>query len=136
MNNIDDPIITSMLDDDLYKFTQGAVVFHNFPHLEVSYGFINRGKTPFPPGFADALKRQLKHLSTIKMTADELRWFKSLPYVRPTYAEWLSNFQYNPEDVHIDQVGGSLIEWFDGPWYKQILWEVKLMAIKSELYFR
>lgn len=136
MNNIDDPIITSMLDDDLYKFTMGAVVFHYFPHLEVSYNFINRGKTPFPPGFADALKRQLKHLSTVKMTPEELKWFKAQPYVRPTYAEWLSNFQYNPEDVHIDQVGGSLIEWFDGPWYKQILWEVKLMAIKSELYFR
>ena len=134
--NIDDPIITSMLDDDLYKFSMGAVVFHKFPHLEVSYGFINRGNIQFPPGFAIELKKQLKHLSNVKMTPEELRWLKDLPYIRPTYAEWLYGFQYDPEDVHIDQAGGSLIEWFAGPWYKQILWEVKLMAIKSELYFR
>jgi nicotinate phosphoribosyltransferase len=50
---VDRPIIISMLDDDWYKLTMGSVVFHNFPNAEVEYEFINRGKTPFPEGFAE-----------------------------------------------------------------------------------
>jgi nicotinate phosphoribosyltransferase len=132
----DEPIIQSMLDDDLYKFTMGAVVFHNFPNVEVTYQFINRGKTQFPEGFAQRLVEQLLHLATIRMNDGEAFWLKSLPYMRPTYAEWLANYRYDLSELDIKQNGGDLSIGFKGRWYRLILWEVKLMAIISELYFR
>ena len=124
-----------MLDDDLYKFTQSAVVLHNFPDLEVSYEFINRGKTPFPVGFAERLKRQIFLLHMLRLSREEAKWLKSLNLMRPTYVEWLSGYQYNPFEVDVEQNGGELKITIHGPWYRTILWEVKLMSIISELYF-
>ena len=63
-----DSILDSMLDDDLYKFNMGQVVFHDFPEAVVTYEFINRGKTEFPPGFADALKWQIEQMAKIALT--------------------------------------------------------------------
>lgn len=65
-----DSILDSMLDDDLYKFNMGQVVFHDFPEAVVTYEFINRGKTEFPPGFADALKWQIEQMAKIALTKE------------------------------------------------------------------
>ena len=132
---VDYPIIKSLLDDDWYKLTMGSVVFHNFPNAQVEYTFINRGKTAFPPGFADELKNQINLISNLRLTKDEEKWLKSISYIRPTYAEWLYGYQMNPDEVEVYQLGGDLKITIGGPWYRTIFWEVKLMAIISELYF-
>lgn len=61
---------------------------------------------------------------------------KAIPYLRPTYIEWLRHYRMDPREVEIKQVGGSLEVTIAGYWYRTIFWEVKLMAIISELYFR
>lgn len=132
---IDRPIITSILDDDFYKFSMGQVVFHNFPDLMVRYKFINRGKTQFPPGFAEALKDQIRRLSEVKLTMPEQLWMRGLPYFRPTYIDWFCGYRYNEYEIDIRQNGGDLEIDIAGYWYRTIFWEVKLMAIISELYF-
>lgn len=133
--NIERPIITSMLDCDLYKLNMGSVAFHMFPRAEVEYTFFNRGKTQFPEGFDKALQHQVNLLSKLALTDDEETWLKSIPYIRPTYVEWLKGYRMNPKEVIIRQVNGSLYVTIRGPWYRTIFWEVKLMAIISELYF-
>ena len=135
MNKLENPIITSMLDDDLYKFNMGSVVFHLFPRAVVRYEFINRGKTEFPEGFAELLKTQLQFMSRLKTTDDEAVWLKKIPYMRPTYVEWLKGYQMNPDEVYVTQNGGNLKIIIYGSWYRTIFWEVKLMAVISELYF-
>jgi nicotinate phosphoribosyltransferase len=133
---VDRPIITSMLDDDWYKLTMGSVVFHNFPNAEVEYEFINRGKTPFPEGFVKELNHQIRLLANLRLTKEEESWLKTIPYIRPTYAEWLSGYAMNPCEVSLTQLAtGELFIKIHGPWYRTIFWEVKLMAIISELYF-
>src|SRR3989304_6232118 len=130
------PIITSILDTDLYKATMGQVVFHNFPKAQARYPFINRNKTPFPQDFDKYLKRHIYEMSWIGMSTQEFEWLKSLPFMRPTYAEWLCNYRFNPKEVTVEQNGGELKITIEGPWYRTILWEVPLMALISELYFR
>ena len=99
------PIIQSFLDDDLYKITQASAVFHMFPRTIVTYKFFNRGKTVFPHGFTDALRRQINHLSDISLTAAEAKWLLTkVTYIRPTYVEWLQGFRMNPDDVDIIQI--------------------------------
>lgn len=132
---MNDPILHSMLDDDFYKYTMGSVVYHFFPRALVTYEFFNRGKTPFPTGFAKALNGQIKKMSNLALTVGEADWLKKIPFMRPTYVEWLSGYRMNPDEVEVTQEGGDLKIKITGPWYRTIYWEVKLMAVISELYF-
>ena len=133
---IEKPIITSLLDTDLYKLTQGSVVFHDFPFVVAEYEFINRNRTPFPPGFAKALNRQVELMDTLSLSKNEIRFLNTIPYLRPTYIEWLSGYRFNPSEVSIKQEYGNLNIRIQGPWYRTILFEVPLMAIISELFFK
>jgi nicotinate phosphoribosyltransferase len=130
------PIITSLLDSDWYKFSMGQVVFHQFPHADAVYRFYNRGKTQFPPGFADALKKELKYLSKVRLSNEELMWLDEQGVLKHDYITWLENYRFKPEQVVIEQTGGDLVIIVEGPWVETILWEVPLMAIISELYFK
>jgi len=134
---IESPIITSLLDDDLYKFTMAAVVFHNFPNTQVTYEFFNRGKTKFPIGFAAQLRKQIQYLSCLKLTDEEVEYLKSLNLFNANFIDWLKNFQMDPSEVNVVQNDeGELRIFIKGLWYRTIFWEVKLMAVISELYFR
>jgi nicotinate phosphoribosyltransferase len=135
--NIDSPIITSLLDTDFYKMTMGAVVFHNFPNATVTYEFFNRGKTHFPSGFAIQLRKQIQFLTSLKYTSEEIEYLKGLNRFKSNYIEWLKNFQFDQNEVNVTQLDtGELKIFIKGSWYKSIYWEVPLMAIISELYFR
>jgi len=132
---VDYPIITEKTDTDLYKFTQGAVVFAYFPKAIATYEFFNRGKTQFPEGFADELRNQVNWLAKATTSAKEINWLKLKPYVHFHYVEWFAKYQFDPSEVIITQNGGDIHIRVYGPWYRTIYWEVPLMAIISELYF-
>ena len=133
---LDEPIITSLLDNDLYKFNMGQLVFHDFSEAVVTYGFINRGKTQFPEGFAKALNWQIELLAVLKMVHSEKEYLRTIPGLRPSYIEWLSNYQFDPSEVVATQEGGDLSIFVKGSWFRTIYWEVVLMSIVSELYFK
>lgn len=129
------PIITSLLDTDWYKLTMGQVVFHQFPDAVASYRFINRGKTEFPPGFAERLKNEIQYLSHVHLTHEEWVWLSDQIALSQDYVDWLSHYRFDPKQVKIIQNEGNLDITIDGPWVETILWEVPLMAMISELYF-
>lgn len=113
----------------------GQVVFAHFPRAKVRYTFINRGKTQFPPGFAEMLQYQILLLSYVNLTQPEYVWLTEQPCIQPTYAEWLAGYSFDPSEVKVTQKGGDLTMTIEAPWFRGILWEVPLMAIISELYF-
>lgn len=130
-------IINSLLDTDLYKLTQMAAVVQLFPRAKVKYQFINRGKTPFPEGFAAELREQVAAMASIRLTPDEKEFLrKRCWYLPPTFLDLLESYRFNPSEVGIVQNGGELTISIEGYWYKTILWEVPLMALISELYFK
>jgi len=127
----------SILDNDLYKFTMQHAVISLFPRAKVRYEFINRGKTVFPEGFDKLLKEEIRKLSEAKLSNDEKKYFEeSCYYLPPTYFDFLKGYRFNPDEVFIKQSGGELSVKIDGYWYRTIMWEVPLMAIISELYFK
>lgn len=130
------PIITSLLDTDWYKLTMGQVVFHQFPHAQAVYRFYNRGKTAFPPGFAKALCKEIEYLSYVRLEVEEIQWLENQWVLKPDYIKFLEDYRFDPAQVVIEQTGGDLAIVVSGPWVETILWEVPLMAIISELYFR
>ena len=48
-------IVTSPLDDDLYKLSMASLVHEKFPNAVVEYEFTNRGGTKFPPGSGEPI---------------------------------------------------------------------------------
>ena len=129
-------IITSILDTDLYKWTQQHAVIHKFPRVKVRYEFILRSKVAFPDGFSAELREQIVAMCNLRLQPSE-RVFseKSCWYLPPTYFDFLSAYQFNQAEVGIVQKGGELTITIEGYWYRAILWEVPLMALISELYF-
>ncbi len=131
------PIINSMLDNDLYKFSMGDAVCRLYPRTEVKYEYINRGKTEFPEGFADALRKEIGQMRELRLHNHERRFLENnCAFLSPLYLDFLSGFRFNPESVYVEQQGGRLEIEIRGLWGREILWEVPLMAIISELYFK
>lgn len=130
-------IINNILDNDLYKFTMQMAVVKKFPFARVQYGFINRGKTKFPEGFAEELRKQIKMMEKLKLSkADKKKFGERAPYLDPTYLDFLYGYRYDSSEVGVIQKGDELEISIDGLWYRTILWEVPLMALISELYFK
>ncbi len=130
-------IIQSLIDNDLYKFTMQSAVVKIFPRAKVRYQFINRGKTPFPDGFAEKLRQEIALMANLQLSSDEKFFFEErCYYLEPTYLDFLKGYRYDPSEVGVIQKGGDLQISIEGYWYRTILWEVPLMAIISELYFQ
>ena len=133
-----EPIIKSMLDTDLYKFTMQMAVLELYSEAIAEYRFINRGKQRFTKEFLKELKYQIECMGNLAATEREIEWFKKAsPYLKPWYFEYLRSFRFNPNQVSVSlNEDNNLVLDIKGKWCEAILWEVPLMAIISELYFK
>lgn len=130
-------VLTSLLDNDFYKFTMQCGVVQLFPKTKARYTFINRGKHEFPEGFDKALRAAVDAMADLKLTKDEKAFLvKNCPYLSPLYLDFLEGYRYDPSEVHIAQEGNDLKVTVEGHWYRTILWEVPLLSIISELYYQ
>lgn len=130
-------IIKDFTDNDLYKFTTMNAVQKKFPTAEVLYKFVNRGNTEFPAGFAEELRKEIDAMKNLALT-DEAEAFirKKCYFFDPVFIDLLKGYRFNPDEVAIKQTGGHLEIEIKGLWYRTVLWEVPIMAIISELYFK
>lgn len=129
--------IKSILDNDFYKFTMQNAVVNLYPQARAKYGFINRGQHVFPPGFGDQLMAEIRKLQTLQLTPDEKKFLrKSCPYLPPTYLDFLQGFRYDADEVVVQQHGSDINVEIEGYWYRTILWEVPIMFLICELYYR
>lgn len=129
-------MIISLLDTDFYKILMGQVVFNQFPNVRAHYRFFNRNNAPFASGFKKELEHTLEQLSAVKLSETEYKWLCNFKYLKPHFLEWFRNYSFCPGEVNIRQYDEQLFIDIAGPWYKTIYWEVPLMAIISELYFK
>jgi nicotinate phosphoribosyltransferase len=129
--------LTSILDNDFYKFTMQNGVISLFPKARARYEFINRGKHSFPKGFAEELRKSVDAMGNVKLTSEEKKWLAvACPYLSPTYLDFLQGYCYNPEEVIIEQNGEDVSIFIEGYWYRTILWEVPLLSLVSELFYK
>jgi nicotinate phosphoribosyltransferase len=129
----------SILDNDAYKFFMQRVVVQDpkLQFVDARYDFINRGQTSFPPEFNHKLRELVDEMAEKSLRSSEKEWLaKECPFLGPAYLDFLEGYKYNPKEVYIVQTEGNLSVRIEGPWYRTILWEVPLMAMISELYFK
>ena len=92
--------ISSMLDNDLYKFTMSNAYFQLYPEAEGTFKFSDRNQEVYDERFLKILSEEINHLSTIKMTKDEFNFISSIRYLNSNYLEWVKNFQYGLDNIH------------------------------------
>ena len=132
------PIIPSILDTDLYKFTTSYAYSKLYPRAYGQFRFIDRNATCYPKGFAEQLKEETKAMAQLSLSRDEeLFLHQELPYLPPTYIDFLKGFRFNPEELIIEQdEAGHLSIIAEGLLYRVTLWETPILALVSELYYR
>jgi nicotinate phosphoribosyltransferase len=108
-----------------------------FPDAYVEYRFKNRGKQRFNVRFLELLKQQIGYMGLLSMTPLEYSYIKGkIPFFKPAYCEYLKNYRYDPDEVEVYLCDNDLVVKIKGSWHSTILWEVPLMALISELYFK
>ncbi len=134
---MEDRIIKSIIDSDLYKFTMQNAICKLYPRAIVKYQFINRGGTQFPQGFDYLLRQEVSKMADLQLQPEELEFLRKKCYfLDDVYFDFLKGYRFKPEEIGIIQKDGDLQVTIEGPWYRTVLWEVPLMSIISELYFK
>lgn len=133
-------IIHSLLDTDLYKFTMLQVVLHKFPQTHSVYHFRCRNleDTVYPlTDILDDLNEQLDYLCQLKFKEDELLYLRSLRFIKSDFVDYLELFQLKRRFIKasIDSEG-RLDIWVEGPMVQAMMFEIFVLAIVNELYFR
>ena len=134
------PVIRSLLDTDLYKFTMLQVVLHQFPQAHGVYEFRcrNNEDTVYPLAEIRAeLEAELDALCTLKLTQDELDYLLGLRFIKSDFVDYLELFQLKRRFVTVsadDQ--GRLHIRVKGPLLQAMFFEIYILAIVNELYFR
>lgn len=124
-------------DNDLYKFTTMNAIQKLYPSAIVRYEFINRGHTEFPLGFGERLKSEVEDMARINLTSEEEQFIISrCYYFDPVFFDLLKGYRYNPGEVKVTQNGGEVKIIIEGAWYRTVLWEVPILALISELYYK
>jgi len=126
-----------MLDQDLYKLSMQQATFLLYPDEDVEYQLFCRDKIEFPLNFAKELKTQIKKMESLSLLKEEKDFLsQKCPYLKRTYLDFLSGYRYNSNEVNVEQKGSGINVKVTGPWYRTILWEVPLMAMISELFYK
>lgn len=130
-------IIAHFTDNDLYKFTTMNAIQKLYPEAIVRYSFINRGNTIFPEGFDKSLKTEINRMADLSLSNEEEKFLRMKGYYfDPVFIDLLKGYRFDPSEVTLEQNGGHLNITIEGLWYRTVLWEVPLLAIISELYYR
>ena len=129
------PIINSLLDTDLYKFTMQQCALRQFSDVWVRYVFKSRNILDWTFEMHEELLRQIKYFSSLNFKKDELEYLASLRFIKKDYIEFLK--LYRPLEEHVKALfdNDKLTVEIEGPWYQTILWEIPMLAMISEIYY-
>ena len=131
-------LIQSLLDTDLYKFTMMQVVLHHFPGAQVEYKF--KCRTPgadLRPHLED-MKTEFANLCKLRFSDDELAYLRGLRFMKSDFVDFLGLFQFNEKYLRAGygEKPGEIDITIRGPWLHTILYEIPVLALVSEVYFR
>jgi nicotinate phosphoribosyltransferase len=130
-------IITSLLDTDLYKFTMMQAVLHQFPSAQVSYKFKCRNPGVALAPYVQEIRDEIRSLCSLQFQDAELAWLRSLRFIKSDFVDFLGLFRLNEKYIQVNALSnGEINISIQGPWLHTILFEIPVLAIVNEVYFR
>lgn len=131
-------IITSLLDTDLYKFTMMQVVLHEFPAAQVEYRYKCRTPGVVLVDYLDEIRAEIHALCQLRFTESELQYLRGLRFVKSDFVDFLGLFHLPEKCIKVtaSKVPGEIEITVIGPWLHTILFEIPVLAIVNEVYFR
>jgi len=130
-------IITSLLDTDLYKFTMMQAVLHQFPSAQVTYKFKCRNPGVEMATYVQEIRDEIRSLCSLQFQDAELSWLRSLRFIKSDFVDFLGLFRLNEKYIQVSALSNGEIDIrIQGPWLHTILFEIPVLAIVNEVYFR
>ena len=77
------PVIQSLLDTDLYKFTMMQAVLHQYPAAQAEYRFRCRTPGVDLARHLDAISAGIDALCALRLQPDELDYLRGLRFIKP-----------------------------------------------------
>ena len=133
------PVVHSLLETDLYKFTMWQAMLHRHPAAQAEYRFLCRNEPEFPLAvLLPEIEEQLDHLCSLRFTEDELAYMSALRYIKSDFVDFLRIFQFQRRFVRASVAadGRSLEIVATGPQVHVMGFEIYVLEIVNELYFR
>lgn len=134
-----EPIIKSLLENDLYKFSQGQMIYHQFPEYRTKWEFRCRNKdVVFTPEMIGEIREQIDAYCGLRFTEDELDYLRTIKWLKPAYIDFLRLWHPRRQDIFVNwtEDGCGLEIWTEGSWLNTSPLEVPILAIVNEVYYR
>lgn len=133
-----EPIVVSLLDTDLYKFNMNQVIFHKHTDLNGEYYFKCRNTgVVFTQEMLEEIDAQIDHLCRLRFSKEELDYLRSIRFIKNDYVEFLRLWhpirEYVTTGLHEN---GELSIVINGPLFSAMQFEIYLLEIVNEVYFR
>jgi nicotinate phosphoribosyltransferase len=133
------PILHSLLETDLYKFTMWQTMLHRHPQAQAEYRFVCRNTSAFPLAeLLPEVDEQLDHLCSLSFTEGELGYLGALRYMKNDFVDFLRIFKFQRRFIQatVAADGKTLEIVAEGPQVHVMGFEIYVLAIVNELYFR
>ncbi|OYU43596.1 MAG: nicotinate phosphoribosyltransferase [Burkholderiales bacterium PBB4] len=131
------PVIGSLLETDLYKFTMQQPMLHSMPTNQAEYHFVCRNTPQFPLAELEAeVNAELDALCSLRFTEGELAYLEALRFIKSDYVDFLRLFQFQRRFIRVQTDGSTLHIIAKGPQVHIMGFEIYVLAIVNELYFR
>lgn len=131
------PMINSLLEVDAYKFSMGQVIYHQFSDYKTTWTFKCRNEdVVFTQEMVDEINEQVNHYCTLSFTEEELQYLDTLTWIKGSYIDFLRLWRPRREDITISLNNGKLNIEAKGTWLNTSMYEIPILAIVNEVYFR
>lgn len=133
----DRPIVRSLLETDLYKFTMLQALLHSHPGAHGEYEFVCRNVTLFPLAqLKEQVEHELDHLCSLTYTGEELAYLRTLRFLKSDFVDFLSLFRFQRRFINVETHGDRLLIRTSGPIVHVMGFEIFVLYIVNELYAR
>lgn len=131
-------IISSLLDTDLYKFSMMQVVLHHFPAAQVEYRYKCRTPNVDMRPYLDEIRAEIHALCQLRFQAHELNYLRELRFIKSDFIDFLGLFHLPERCITVAPAAqpGELDITVKGAWLHTILFEIPVLSIVNEVYFR
>ncbi|MGB9108413.1 MAG: nicotinate phosphoribosyltransferase, partial [Telluria sp.] len=131
------PVVRSLLETDLYKFTMWQAFLHMHPGAIGEYEFKCRNTPAYPLAeLKEEVERELDHLCELMFTEAEVDYLRSLRFIKSDFADYLTLFRFQRKFIHVETDGPHLRIRATGPIVHVMGFEIFVLYIVNELYFR